>query len=83
VDIAAIGYCQDDTSQTASAYHKNTGRYRRVFLDEQRRVIGATLIGETNDAGIYYHWVRTRSVFPGKKALHRSNTYAGVMQSLA
>lgn len=83
VDIAAIGYCQDDAPQTASAYHKNTGRYRRVFLDEQGRVIGATLIGETNDAGIYYHWVRTRSVFPGEKALHRSNTYARVMQSLA
>jgi len=83
IDIAAIGHCQDDAPQSVGAYDKSTGRYRRVFLDEQRRMIGATLIGETNDAGIYYHWVRTRSVFPGEKALHRSNTYASVMQGLA
>ena len=83
VDVAAIGHCQDDAAQTVGAYDKNTGRYRKIFLDEQRRVIGATLIGETNDAGLYYHWVRTRSLFPGEKALHRTNTYASVLLRLA
>jgi NAD(P)H-nitrite reductase large subunit len=83
VDIAAIGYCQDDASQIASTYDANTGRYRKIFLNERRRVIGATLIGETNDAGLYYHWIRTRSVFPGESALHRTNTYASFLQRLA
>lgn len=83
VDIAAIGYCQEDASQTVSSYHQNSGRYRKIFLNERRRVIGATLIGETNDAGLYYHWIRTRSVFPGKQALQRTNTYADFVQRLA
>ncbi len=83
VDIAAIGYCQDDASQTSSTYDAGTGRYRKIFLNERRRVIGATLIGETNDAGLYYHWVRTRSVFPGESALYRTNTYASFLQRLA
>lgn len=83
VDIAAIGYCQDDASQVESSYDKRTGRYRKVFLNERRRVIGATLIGETNDAGLYYQWIRTRSVFPGQKALHRTNSYASFLQRLA
>ncbi len=83
VDVAAVGYCQDDAPQTAGAHDESTGRFRRVFLDEQRRVIGATLIGETNDSGLYYHWVRTRSVFPGKQALMRTNSYASFLQRLA
>jgi NAD(P)H-nitrite reductase large subunit len=83
VDIAAIGYCQDDASQTASTYDAASGRYRKIFLNERRRVIGAILIGETNDAGLYYHWIRTRSAFPGEDALHRTNTYASFLQRLA
>jgi NAD(P)H-nitrite reductase large subunit len=83
VDIAAIGYCQDDASQTASTFDAGTGRYRKIFLNARRRVIGAVLIGETNDAGLYYQWIRTHSAFPGEQALHRTNTYASFLQRLA
>lgn len=83
VDVAAIGYCLDDAAESASCYDPASGRYRRVFLDERRRVIGATLIGETNDAGLYYQWVRSRCLFPGEQALQRTNTYAGFLHELA
>ena len=83
VDIAAIGYCQADASQITSTYNQASGRSRKIFLNERRRVIGAILIGETNDAGLYYHWVRTHSVFPGKQALQRTNTYASFLYRLA
>jgi NAD(P)H-nitrite reductase large subunit len=83
VEIAAIGYCQDDASQIVSNYNQSSGRCRKIFLNERRRVIGAILIGETNDAGLYYQWVRTHSVFPGKQALNRTNTYASFLHKLA
>jgi NAD(P)H-nitrite reductase large subunit len=76
VDVAAIGDCMDDTTQSISVHDQGTGRFRKVFLNEQDQVIGANLIGETNDAGLYYHWIRTRSKFPGKQVLSGTNSYA-------
>jgi NAD(P)H-nitrite reductase large subunit len=76
VDVAAIGDCMDDTTQSISVHDQSTGRFRKVFLNEQDQVIGANLIGETNDAGLYYHWIRTRSKFPGKQVLSGTNSYA-------
>ncbi|MDH3454508.1 MAG: FAD-dependent oxidoreductase [Desulfuromonadales bacterium] len=83
VDIAAIGCCLYDTAQTVSSHDQGTGRYRKVFLNEQQQVVGAVLIGETNDAGLYYNWIRTRARFPGKQFLNRTNTYAGFQQRMA
>jgi len=83
VDIAAIGECLNETAQTVSSHDQNTGRFRKVFLNDQQQVVGAVLIGETNDAGLYYNWVRTRVLFPGKQALNRTNTYAGFQQRMA
>ena len=83
VDVAAIGESLDDTAQTVSVHDPGTGRFRKVFLNEQQQVIGANLIGETNDAGLYYHWIRTRSVFLGKQILTGTNTYASEMQRVA
>jgi NAD(P)H-nitrite reductase large subunit len=83
VDIAAIGECLNETAQTISSHDQNTGRFRKVFLNDQQQVVGAVLIGETNDAGLYYNWVRTRVLFPGKQALNRTNTYAGFQQRMA
>ncbi len=77
VDVAAIGECLDDSEQSVSVHDQKTGRFRKVFLNDQQQVIGAILIGETNDAGLYYQWIRTRSHFPGKHVLSGSNTYAG------
>jgi NAD(P)H-nitrite reductase large subunit len=82
VDVAAIGECLDDSVDSVSTYDQGTGRFRKVFLDEQQ-VIGAILIGETNDAGLYYQWIRTRSQFPGKQVLSGTNTYAGFQQRMA
>lgn len=82
VDVAAIGECLDDSLDSVSTYDQGTGRFRKVFLDEQQ-VIGTILIGETNDAGLYYQWIRTRSQFPGTQVLSGTNTYAGFQQRMA
>lgn len=83
IEVAAIGYCQDDVSQIVYSWNPGTGRFRKVFLDEKQRVVGATMIGETNDSGLYYRLITTRSVFPGPKLLHGTANYAQVELRLA
>lgn len=83
IDVAAIGYCQDDVSDVVYSWNPGTGRFRKVFLDEKQRVVGATMIGETNDAGLYYRLITTRSVFPGTKLLKGTASYAQVELQLA
>ena len=83
VDIAAIGECLADTGRSVRVHDQKTGRFRKVFLNQREQVIGAILIGETNDAGGYYKWIRTRSVFPGRQALNGANTYAGFQRRMA
>jgi NAD(P)H-nitrite reductase large subunit len=78
-ELSAVGYCRDDAPKTASAASAFTGRYRKVFLDEKERVIGAVMIGETNDAGAYYRMVRRREQFPGPQILHGANSYGAAM----
>ena len=80
LDVAVIGYCQDDAPRTVSAGSRFSRRFRKVFLDEQGRMIGASLIGETNDSGVYYQMVRGRMPFPGVRMLHGENRHAGVVQ---
>ena len=76
IEVAAIGYCQDDVAEVVSSWNPVTGRSRRVFLDEKQRVVGANMIGETNDAGLYYQLISTRSVFPGTQMLTGTANYA-------
>ena len=83
VGVAAVGYCHNDVAAVVSSYNASTGRYRKVFLDEKQRVVGATLVGETNDSGLYYQLVSTRSVFPGKELLSGTANYAQVQLRLA
>jgi len=83
IDVAAVGYCQDDAPQTVCNYSSESGRFRKVFLDEQERVIGATMIGETNDSGLYYQLVKTRSQFPGAQLLAGTANYAQTQLRLA
>ena len=83
VDIAAIGECMNDTAQAVSIHDQKTGRYRKVFINNAQQVIGAILIGETNDSGLYYHWIRTRITFPGKHVLSGTNSYAAFQQRMA
>ncbi len=82
IEVAAVGYCQEDVAETVSSWNALTGRFRRVFLDEKQRVVGANMVGETNDAGLYYQLVTTRSVFPGKKILTGTANYAQVQLRL-
>lgn len=82
VDVAAIGECMDDSIESVSFHDQATGRFRKVFLNEQQRVIGANLIGETNDAGLYYNMIRTRAEFPGEQILSGTNTYAGLQKRM-
>jgi len=81
IDVAVVGYCGDDASATRSCHHPGSGRFRKVFLDEKERVIGAVLIGETNDAGVYYQLVKTRCSFPGTQILSGTNRHAGLVRS--
>ncbi|WP_303722172.1 NAD(P)/FAD-dependent oxidoreductase [Malonomonas rubra] len=83
IDVAAVGYCQDDAPVAMLHYNALTERFRKVFLDEQQRVIGATMIGETNDAGLYYQLVKTRSRFPGQQLLAGTANYAETQLRLA
>ncbi len=82
IEVAAVGYCQDDVAEIISSWNALTGRFRRVFLDEKQRVVGANMIGETNDAGLYYQLISTRSVFPGKTMLTGTANYAQVQLRL-
>ncbi len=83
IDVAAIGYCHDDVAEIIYSWNPVTGRFRKVFLDEHQRVVGATMIGETNDSGLYYHLISTRSIFPGKKLLNGTANYAQTQMRLA
>ncbi len=82
IDVAAVGYCDDDVSKTLTFWNRLTGRFRKVFLDEQQRVVGATMIGETNDSGYFYHLVSTRSRFPGKASMSGGCNYPRVQLPL-
>ena len=82
IDVAAVGYCRDDAPKTATAHNPFTGRFRKVFLDEQNRTIGAVMIGETNDAGSWYRLVRLRESFPGPALLQGENRYTGALVRL-
>lgn len=83
VEVAAVGYCQDDADRILCCHNPGTGRFRKVFLDNRDRVVGATMIGETNDSGLYYQMVATREVFPGEKLLGGNASYAQTSLRLA
>lgn len=78
LELAVLGYCQDDAPQTVSWGSRFSGRFRKAFLDEQGRVIGASLIGETNDAGVYYQMILGRMRLPSRRLLQGANRHAAV-----
>jgi NAD(P)H-nitrite reductase large subunit len=82
IDVAAVGYCRDDAPHTATAHNPLTGRFRKVFLDERQRTIGAVMIGETNDAGNWYRLVKLRETFPGPALLQGDNRYPAALHRL-
>jgi NAD(P)H-nitrite reductase large subunit len=80
LDVAVIGYCQDDAPEAVSVGNRFTGRFRKVFLDGRRRMIGASMIGETNDSGVFYQLIRARAPFPGEQILHGENRHSAIVQ---
>lgn len=81
-EVSAVGYCRDDAEQTISCGSAFTGRFRKLFLDGKRRVIGAVMIGETNDAGGFYRMVRRREIYPEEQPLNAENRYGSAMQRM-
>ncbi len=59
-EVAVVGYFGDDVKNKIF-YDEKRGFFRKIFLDDSGTIIGATMIGETNDAGIYYGLVKRRA----------------------
>lgn len=82
VGIAAVGYCRDDAPRSVSARSPLCGTFRKVFLDEKERVIGAALVGRTDDAGVWCQMVRTRAAYPGGALLEGTASHAALLSRL-
>ena len=82
IDVAVVGYYYDDAPFTEIHYNKFTGIYRKVFMNEKRQVIGATLLRETNTAGLFYEMIKTREIFPENFWSSGNNSYAGKISRL-
>jgi len=82
VEVAVIGYYWDDAPAGDTFYDPASGIYRKVFLDESGRVIGAVLIGDTNCSGLFTNLVKTRAKYPGSSWLNKSVSYAAMMEHL-
>ena len=80
-EVAVVGYNREDAPLSYTYYNPKTGVYRCVFLDEKERLIGATLIGETDESGLFYYLVKTRAKIPGGK-LNRTLNYAKILRAL-
>ncbi|QWV92348.1 FAD-dependent oxidoreductase [Geomonas oryzisoli] len=83
LDVAAIGCCSDAVGRTVVHGSLASRRYRKIFLDEKERVVGAVLIGETNDSGVYYQMVRARLPFPGRRLMQGDAGYAAFTRRIA
>lgn len=82
-DIAVIGYYQDDAPKTETYYNEFTETYRKIFLDSDDTIIGVTMLGNTNDAGIYYDMIRTREKVRKADFLSKFLTYAEKLYRIA
>lgn len=79
-DLAVVGYCGDDAPAARVFRDEAGGRYRKLFLDGQERLLGAVLVGDSNDAGVYYHLVKSRAPLPEAAHLSGTNRYAGLVR---
>jgi NAD(P)H-nitrite reductase large subunit len=79
-DLAVVGYYKDDAPKNICYYNDFTGVYRKIFLDSDGTIIGATLLKETNEAGLYYDMIKTREKYkpyflPSKNANYAQKIY--------
>lgn len=76
VDVAVIGYFDNNSSNVVVYHNKQQDIFRKVFLDESRKIIGVTMVGNTNDAGLYYNMIKTREKFNSNIFLSKSQNYS-------
>ncbi len=81
-DVAVLGYNRDDAPKTIEFYDKDRTFYRKIFLDETLTLIGATLIKDTNDAGIYYNLIKTHTKASRVLGINQFANYAKFLRSL-
>lgn len=79
-EVAVIGYYGDDVKNRVT-YDKKRNFFRKIFFDDSDRIIGTTMIGETNDAGIYYGLVKRREKFESY-AYNEFMNYAKVLKKM-
>lgn len=82
IDVAVVGYNKDDAPKTIEFHDKDRVFYRKVFLDEQDTIIGATLITQTNDAGIYYNLIKTHTKINKFQSINGFANYAKFLRNL-
>lgn len=82
-DIAVVGYYQDDAPKTETYYNEFTETYRKIFLDSDGTIIGVTMLGNTNDAGVYYDMIRTREKVQKADFLSKFLTYGEKLYRIA
>jgi NAD(P)H-nitrite reductase large subunit len=79
-DVAVVGYNRDDCAKTITRFDERTGVFRKAFLDEAGTLIGVTMIGETNDSGIYYGMIRRREKLEPWNRLNQRLNYAKILR---
>jgi NAD(P)H-nitrite reductase large subunit len=80
-DVAVVGYNKDDT-ESIEFFDPQRNFYRKLFFDESNVIIGATLIKDTNDAGLYYNLVKTRTKINTFHNLNQFANYAKFLRSI-
>lgn len=80
-DCAVVGYTGDDV-RTICYSQEDAGLYRKLFLDNKDRIIGVTMIGETNDAGIFYGIIRRREKGRTLMTINCQQNYARILHQM-
>lgn len=81
IDVAVVGYNKDD-AVSIEFYDPQRNFYRKLFFDESNTIIGATLIKDTNDAGLYYNLIKTRTKINTFYHLNQFANYAKFLRSI-
>ncbi len=81
IDVAVVGYNKDDAANI-EFYDPSRTFYRKLFFDNYGVIIGATLIKDTNDAGLYYNLIKTRTKLTTFHNLNQFANYAKFLRSI-
>lgn len=81
IDVAVVGYNKDD-AENIEFFDPERTFYRKLFFDDSGIIIGATLIKDTNDAGLYYNLIKTRTKINTFNDLNQFANYAKFLRSI-